>query len=341
MNKVSKQAFQSYKKHFGEKSSYALMYGFIVLLVLVAAFFLPISLFLTIPFVVVPFTYATQLSMANINNGFPYSLGTLFYGYRIYFSKKGFGAYNTISSILKSILVYVIFYTLIGSISLGIIISKDNSLSALFDSISGIKTMDEYVKILNDISQNASFLLATNISSLIAFGMGYYMFIHASLVNSIKAEMSFYSIKEVDMGSIKMLHKQAFRIIRKSFYQDYYQSFFFIALIFVIGYASGVTLSNLFLTNLQFYQVQIVGLASSFVLIMLFIPYCFDVLEIIYKKHAQDYYQAGINSVLEAYDQLSSSNTLSPEEKETLDKLLEEHKKEAESKQKNNEKNER
>ena len=258
MESYLKESTQLTIKNFGYKSSLMAIYGFFVVLILVGAFFAPITLILSIPFLFMPLTLGLVASNSSINIGLKNPIIAFFIFFARYYRDLLFGCFRSIFGFLKALVVYLAYSTII---SLIMTIFLMNSCPAFIDLLSqiesgAIKTFEELATQLQAIPE---YNFGLYLNFVISFGFAVYAFIHHILTNSVKYSFLFSSKRLYNYRDVNLIHRYAFKKYRKNFYFNYYSIAIFLVLLFVGGYVGGlIFVKNNF--NMDFMQSSIVGL---------------------------------------------------------------------------------
>ncbi len=321
---IKEQAFSLYKKNLSKTIGFSFLYGSFVLLCLAMAYFMPPTLILTVPFVILPFTFALQVTVTHINNDFPALFKIFFVGYKMYFSNKGMGCYKSLHGFLKSLAVFMFFETLVETIGLSIAMKNDASLASLIQSFSFENlTYDSYMEFLDSVMANEAVITVMAISTLTGMLFAFYMFAHNVFTHGMKANLAMYNpAPEMNMGLFNSMHKQFFRVIRKEFYKDYYSVAWILIPVYVVLYAGGGAIGYFFIQNIDVFQLQVLALAFAFVASIPLFPLMCCLMEQLYKKYAPRYNELGFKSIRESFDELMKSQKLSDDQKKSLEDMI-------------------
>ncbi len=319
--KIVKTAFKIYKNKLPIYLAYSLMIGFIFILVLTLGYFFPLSLVLTIPLIIIPLIYGVELSITHIENNQPYSLSTLLFGYKTYFSLKAFGCYGVIIAFIKGLIAFIATYFITSLITTSIYINIDPTFSSIILEIQNTQTFEDYLEIIKNLAENKSFISASNITTMIALLPAIYLFFHHVLVNSFKAVMSFYAKEGETMSIFRLLFKQTFKYIRKEYYKDYYASYWFIGVLIIIGYLTGALIGYFFIPNISPFQIPVLGLVGVLIVMLFFIPYIFIVMDLLFRKYQMRLYAISMDVVINEMEKYMEQNKLNEEEVKWLNDM--------------------
>ncbi len=272
---LNKQVRQNYLKHFFEKTSLFSVLVLFALLCLVGAYFVPITLFISVPLLIFPLIIGFIFENL-LTNGGEGSIKGLFQGFRLYYRPQFFGVFRGVEAFLKALGIYLatsITLLLILHFSLGL---SDPNYVNILTKISNMENIRDLERNLQELQVNSTFLLITNISLITAFGIASYIVIHHVFTHLYKSFFNLIFNKHLPMKEVDFIHRRVFPKIRKQFYTDYYTSFWFITTLFVLSYVGGSFLA-IFVFHQNGIQAGVIGLAFSVVVTSLLIPYLFDI----------------------------------------------------------------
>lgn len=317
----TKTLYQNYKKHFVQKTSLVTLLLIAIVLCLIGGYFLPISLLISIPLIVIPLlsSFINENTVANV---FPNSRAiTLYKNYPLYFTPIIMGGFKVIEGIIKTVLVYLISSTtlsIILNLTLGM---SDPTYVEIFNQVRFVQNTGELQALIEKLLENPTYILIQNITVIVSIGLAGYMMIHHTLTHSYKILFQASSQKNIPMSIINMIHREAFRNFRKDFYQNYYSAFWYIILLFIAGYVGGSLLS-LNLLGQSGAQSAIIGLFFGTVLSIYFLPIVYDVYQIMMLID-KVYYQKALIRLCNENPLLQKAIGLSEKEKEEISKSIE------------------
>lgn len=319
-NNISKQAFKSYGQNFAHKTATVSFLGLVVILALFLAYLIPVSLFISVPLIIIPVLFSF-ISENAANGKYGDKPTTIFAFIPIYFTNLFFGGFKLIHGFIKSFIVYLITSSFISIILVLTIGLNDPSFVEILNNSTNLTEIANINKMMEQLNQNQTFILISNISEISSFGVASYMFIHHVFTHSFKMYFNIFAKMPMPMKGINKLHAYAFRSIRRKFYKDYYSAIWFMAALFISGYAIGAIFSYLYL-NLNFAQTEIIGLFTGMVLNLFFIPYFYDVLLLIHKKYSPNYRIAFIELSKKSLDELAKQKSITEENEKELKDIL-------------------
>lgn len=335
---IAGELFKNYRKHFLDKTSMVTILFLVVAICLVLAFLVPISLLISVPFLVLPFLVGVIIENYATNGGINYKTSRIFRCFSLYYNGTTFGCFNVLGAILKTVIVYLIsnnLFLIIFHFSIGL---ADPSYASIINSIGTVENIGGLNKLIQDLLENQTYNYISNLTLIISFGLASYTFIHHVLTHSFKLCFNAFGKKIYPMQAINMMHKRAFPRFRKDFYFDYYSLFWFIILLFIGGYVGG-SFIGLKLLNLNGLQCGVIGLALGILVSIYFIPYIYDTYQVMSTIDNIYYLEALVELYTEG--RLNGLVTLSEAEKESITKftnelknIIEETKKEIKKKDK-------
>ena len=284
---ILKSIRQSYFHHFLEKSALSTVLMLFISVCLIGGYFLPISLIITVPFLVAPILLGYILENISVNGG-DFSLKRVFLGFKLYYSPHFFGCFRMIIGTVKAMVTYLVL-----SITLFMILhytmGMNNEVYAnIFNAILNSETDSQLLQNLQDLTANHTYIQITNIALTISIGLASMWFIHHVLVNSLKIFYNVVNKKHLPMNASNFLFALSFKKYRRYFYIDYYQSFWFIFLTFIACYVGGCLLA-IFVFNQSGAQTAIIGLFAASLVSVYLLPYIFDVYFMIFSMFSLFY----------------------------------------------------
>ena len=327
---ISKLAYRRCKNTWLRKSLVLSLLFVILIAVLALAFFFPVSLFLTVPFIVVPAVFAFQA----VNTVLELNLGkdetNFFYLFTLYFKGPFFGSYQIIKAFLFSLIFFfggAVVVSTIGSTIIEIahpeIITDILNLYENSDPLTFAEAFEDFI--LN----NEFFSIITEIAVYASFGAAFIYFVHASLKNGFKCYMNLLSKVPMPAHDLNIISKETMKIIKRVFNKDYYKSLWYVIILFVAGYIGGCFTARCLL-NVSPDQVLVVGMFGSLLLTFGFIPYYFDVTYYLFRKHSDKFNAMFVKLSLETLEEVKKTSKIDPEKEEELRKYLDAQKKDIE-----------
>ena len=333
---VAKQAFKDYKQSFAFRSGAISFLGLVIILCLMLAFVFPLSLLLTIPFLILPMILGfigINLSLAK-NNPKP---TLIFRIASLYYTSLFYGCFRYMKGLLKAIIAYLITSFVAITILYFTVAQYDAEFMNLMTQTISLENSINLTKLIEDLQGNSTYVLIENITAISAFFLFSYVLIHHILKESLKASYNIHTIQPMPSNLLNIVHKRAFKGIRKDFYLNYYASQWFVILLFVLGYWGGSLLA-VFVFNLIGFQAAIFGLFVAILLTLFLLPYTFGVINLLSRKYSVNYVQSFIRVTQDQMNDIKTKDETEMKQVEDIKKFLDELQKSLEDKSDDNKK---
>lgn len=316
----SKEYLKVFAKNIGYKYSLTALYGFIVILIFIGAFFLPVTLVISVPLVLLPLTFGYISANASINVGNPHPYQMMFIFYGKYFKDAFFGCFRSLFALLKGVIVYFGVSMIISIITTVWLMNTSPEFVQLITNMSelSIETLERYMQ---EIEAIPGYTLAMFINFTVSFGLAAYIFNHHLLTNAVKYFFLFSSANPTSYKEINYVHRFAFKKFRKIFYFNYYQVGLFMFLLFFGGYVGGVLLSY-YLFNLGSIQASVVGLFGGFILNLFLLPLILDDMCVTFNHNRLLYAEALVEIASKAFNELKDDKDFSEEDKKKTEEFI-------------------
>ena len=319
---IDKQIRQNYRKNFVSKSSLVAVLTLFIIACLALAYFVPITLLITIPLIIIPLL--TGFIAENITaNTKPSSIGRMMMGFRLYYSRQFFGIYRILESIIKTIIVYLICSSVLSIILHFAIGMNDPTYASLVNEIIRDRNIEDLNRNLQELLGNPTFVLIENITEIASIGLGSYMMVHHVLTHSIKVFYNLLGRNVFLAPGVNFIHRRAFSRFRRFFYKDYYSSFWYMILIYIVFYVGGALL-GLLLLNRTGNESAIIGLFAATIGSVFFLPIVFDTIQVIFSIYSVYYIQAIMHNASTLKSIYGSKTTFSDEEIAMVDASVQE-----------------
>ena len=186
-NSIVKQGFKEAHKRFVVVSLPLSFFALLTILMLILAFFFPITLLLSLPFVIIPSFFAVAAINTLATNKNTHEGIGFFVMFRSYFSQIFRGGYKVIWGLVKSFLVFLLSSIIFSSIFVSTMLTKDSSYLSFVEEIKNITDAEALnVAVENFINGNETFNLITILVNSLSTFFAFYTFMHHFAVNSIK-----------------------------------------------------------------------------------------------------------------------------------------------------------
>ena len=304
--------------------------------ILILGFYFPITLLLTVPFVVIPSFFSVGAINTVAKNENTHEALGFFIMFKTYFSQFFRGGYKVIISFLKSLLVFVIFSVVLSTIFTLTIIAKDPA----FIELQAITDPEQLVEALNNfIETNETFNLTTKITYMCASTGFFCMFIHNIGINSVKVNFNFLAKFPLPTSDLNLVNKMVMKKVRKNFRKDYFKTFWFLGLIIFAGFVGGSLLAYFFLKEIYMQQIPVVGALLAFILALFFIPYFLNASQALFLNYQVLYIDTLIDLSKQSLEELKKTQKISEEKEKEVMKMIESEKIDKENNKKDKDSN--
>ena len=332
--KIKKEKLDKKTQEFLEKFHKGLTWElcfFIVasLLSLCLAYLTIDSLFLTIPFLVLPAFFAlltiNTAAIYSTNNDSP----SIWNAFRMYFSPFFFGAFRIITSFFKALLTFIVSVAGLGIIAGTAILPLNDEYAAFVDSLSpNIETSDllnQYQQFMmsNDFFKEVTMFIT--ITSLFAAAV---MFIHQISKNAVKVFYNLTTKMPMAVPQLNNVHKEVLFINKKAFFKEYFRSTWFLHLLLLVGLFGGFAINYFAIGNGNIADSFVIGLALALLLVSPFLNYFSYVLTGMYAHFSKDYFESFFKTSFELINKLKSENKINDEESKAIAEAINNAKKE-------------
>lgn len=320
---IKKLAFSDLKKKYVNLLLPLSIFAVIFILSLILGFVSPITLFLSVPFLVIPgFFSLTAITASPVDE--KTKTGSLFFViFRNYFSPFFKTGYRVIVGFLKALLVYVIISSIASTVFEYTILINDPAYTDLLNKIETLESIESIIPtILNLVETNASFKLFMFLTTTISFFGGFYMFVHHMSVSSMKMYLNLSSPTPMPSSDLNLIHKMTMKKIRKPFHKEYLKALWFFPIILLVGYAGGNVLGYFLIPNLDVFQCTLLGVFVDFILVLFLLPYFFNVLKYIFERFRTDYIDTFIDLSLKSIEEIKKTATISEEKEKQIREFL-------------------
>ena len=151
----------------------------ISILVFTIGFFAPISLFITVPFLLLPALFSLEAVNVILERPDVNDISGFFIMFKAYFSPLFRGGYKVIINFLKSLLVYLIVSSVISTVLITVVLENDPEYLAFIEQTKDIANVNEILDKLIIFQENSTkFNMIVNISGLVSYFFGFYVFFH-------------------------------------------------------------------------------------------------------------------------------------------------------------------
>lgn len=334
---ISKIAIERCQKTRKGLSWHLCFFALVSILCFCLGYINQVTLFLTIPFLVIPSLFSF-IAINAYDNKKELEGVTPFATFRMYFSRVFFGGFRVITGFFKAILSFIIS-SIVLSIVAGFAIlpnipEYNELVNSLPDNISTADIFEEYSKFA---TSNETFSKVISILLVIALFCAAITFIHHIFHNSIKYYYNFTTRMPLVAAQLNITHKEVMFKHKKEILKDYFSATWFLHIILLISFAGGFAINYFALNSFDIGEIFVLGLALALVLILPFMNYLSYALMAIHLKYKTAYVDETLATSLKLMEKFKNNKVLSEEDKKEFDKFINDFKKEAE-KEKNRDK---
>lgn len=339
---IIKSSFKRYPKTAGKMLPWLFNFFFVIIASLALGFLTPYSFFFTVPLALIPFFYALQLSNSYFHVKDDLDNSRFKAYLKSYFSPLGFGCYRIIRSALFSLLISLICVFAFSVAYLEIAMATGTDMNSVLNSLVEAYQKND-VDTLQSIMKSEPLLTYSTWVSVVDTGT----FIISFLLHIFRYGILSYfrfSLPGADARSVNALYKATLRSIRtKGYNKDYFLCMWPILLVVLVGFSLGIyigfvitnipTVSYFFANNPYFASYQLITLCGTFMMflfITIALPYYFDAIYALYEKYELAFGEAAFDFATKTVNQLKQAEQLSKEEREEIEKSLDEIKKKRE-----------
>ena len=326
---IGKETWKEYKKDFGVKSTLTAMYIFVLACTLLLNILFPLSIVLTIPFFVLPFTYSYFAVLCGLPLSKQFPIKSFFLFYPVYFSKLFYGGFRALLGFIKGLLISIVFSMVLTLILYYSYLRVQPGFGEILKEFEVANGTSEIQTALEHFMAFGPAKTTTAISSLVGSIIGSWIFIRHCLLNSEKFCLNLLNNKPIPMKALNRLYIVASNMRRKQFLKEYYGAVWYVVLWFVITF-SGAAVVATFVFNIAAEQSVFIGLFVSLVLLFPFIPYYFSVIKNIFIASGDDYSKASIHLSEKAIEELKNNMQISDEDRKKLEEELQKSREEYE-----------
>lgn len=324
--KISKLAFSRVKRTLNKKSSIFAILLVTIIICFALALFFPESLLLSVPFLVIPSIFAYMSINSAIDSELVSPTRAYFLLFKSYFSNHFRGSFRVIWSYLKSLLIFIAITIVVSIVGVTIIYSVDKEFVRQFISLSSSLSTNEGLNELQELMfNNRNFSMLIKLTTYLAEGAGFIVFLHFVLSESEKCYFNLLGTAPVFARDLNIIFKAFIKKNRKQYAKDHFKGTWFLLLLLILGFSSGILLGEFVIKQSQSVNV-VFGYFMSLVFILPFIPYYFDFTLILFKKYHQAFINTFVELSIESLNELKKKQDISEEKEKEILGLLDEQK---------------
>ena len=341
---IGKASWEEYRDNFAINIRMTAVYVFILACTLQINILAPISIIITIPFFVLPFTFAyiSATTSSQLFKGAP--VRSFLALYPLYYQGAFFGGFRALIGFAKAILISIICGSIMTIILYYAYLRGQPGFAGVLHEIDVAKTVNEMNLALEHFAEFEPAKIVTDTSTLVGGFFGSWIFLRHCLLNSEKITLNLMNKNPAPMKTLTSLFITTSHLRRKQFLKEYYGAVWYVVLAFVFTFGGGAALAK-YVFHIEASRCIFIGLFVSLILMIFFIPYYFIVVKNICVASTDDYQRGMIAMGERALETLKKHNQITEEEikkfeedikqkKEALEKM-EKELKEQEEKEKN------
>ena len=328
---LSSKAFSRFKNNAG---SYIAIGAFCGLFFILAATlsFIDVSIaIITIPLLVFPFMFASQVSCYYLEAHQQVTLSAVSRYFFGFFNPQFRSSYRGIKSFLTSlavyfgamIVVYIIFYAIYMRV-------YGETFTSAFSNIVSVYSANDstYEDLLRELNANAGFLLTFFICvSTLPLPFAVLWFIYSVSLNAVSVYYRL-NVRGGTASLIRLAINETYARCKGKMRADWFKLNWPTLVLSLIGSVIGAIISYFVIKDISF-MPAIVALGSVSLLVF-FLPFYFSNMEVIYSRYIVDFKKGNTAAVQAILARIQSSIDLSEEERKQLEDSFKEETKEEE-----------
>ncbi|MCH3909909.1 MAG: hypothetical protein LKF75_03635 [Bacilli bacterium] len=322
-------AWGRYKKEWKKILPTSFNFFMVMAIVLAVGYFFPATLYITIPFVLVPFLFAYEMSSSYIKKGSPMNNQTFSRFYMSYYAPNFFGCYRIVYhfflsllwGLLASFIVACVYYLIAMNVS-DSFVTAINYVMEQIEAGGNINNLSQY------LSSNTAFLYYSNTVTAVQFGVGFYFFMHYMSYYGLSPYIHMIVVGD-NVRAANAIMVGGIRLVKKDFWKDYYSALWPLLVLMIVGFLGGGALAMLWSGSV--YDWLLIGFAGAGIFLTPFIPYYFYVMESLSQKYKGAFAKYSISLAQRTLKELEDAQRLSEGEAQALKKSIDDAKKASEA----------
>ena len=315
---------QEYLEKFHSGLTWELCFFIVISLLSLCLAYLSVdTLFLTIPFLVLPAFFA----LITINGSAVFvpdkKSPSIFSSFRMYFTTFFFGGYRIITGFFKSLLAFVISAAGLGTFAGVAILPFNDEYVSFVESIPLDTPTADVVEQYREFALNNEFFgeVATIISIISLFAAAV-MFIHQMSKNAVKFFYNLTAKMPLPVPQLNMVHKQVWAKNKKAVRKSYFKMTWFLHLLLIAGMLGGFAINYFAIGNHNISDSFVIGLALGLLLVTPFLNYFTYVLSGVFAQMSSDYLQFFFTTSFDLINKLKSENKINEEQSKEIEKAI-------------------
>jgi hypothetical protein len=308
---LARVAFARYKKEFGRNFPSTFNFAMLTLAFLALGVYQPWTLWLTLPFGILPFFFATEMSLAEPTPEVTYSNALFFRYYVGYFTPPFLGCYRVIINWLRAFLAGFAFALVLGLIYYYSAYAIDASFKEAIDSAAEYLRNSATDQAINVLDYNFSFTLFSRIVALSGGGVTLLVFLMELALYGLNP----YLRSATQSSTIRMANEVfsgGIRLAGKSFRKDFWGALWLGLVLLILGFGVGLLVG--LRVRAETDRLFALGLSGSCLFLFMYLPYYFIVISLLGKKYSGSFVAYSIGVAERALAELKKGSSLNPEE---------------------------
>jgi hypothetical protein len=317
---IGRRAWRLYKAQARKTLPTSFNFAMVAVAVMALAFLLPSTLYLSVPFVLIPFLFAFQMTAFYLRKNDFVTNREFFAYFRAYFKTPFAGCYRVLRNFLLALLWSLAVGVVVGVVYYAVASSIDASFTAAVNDVSALFVNGSLSDVEDYLAASAPLALCENVVSLAELFAGFYAFTHY---------LSSYGVNPYLRSAIvgasprvsNLIYAGGLKTVGPRFWKDYYSALWLGIILFVLGFASGVGVGLLFIEEDSLLW-GVSGILGSLIFLFAYLPYYFSVMGLLADKYRNGFADYSIKMAQRTLQELQQSQKLSEEEAESLRKSI-------------------
>jgi hypothetical protein len=312
---LSKTAWGIFRKEYKKVLPTAFNFLMVVLMVMALGIWYPVTLYFTVPFILIPFFFAFQMAATYLRRGDEITNRQFFAYFGAYFGMPFFGAYRVSRSFLLALawsivagLAVAIIYYLIGMQVSPDFADAIKNLYSIWDNGSS----SDFTAF---VTSNTSIIIFQNVVGISELFVGFYLFLHYIASNGCNPYL-----RSVIVGAsphvCNVIYAGGIHLVKDKFWKDYYGALWHGILLIALGFALGVWIG--FALHFDVVAAAVTGFSGAAILLSFYLPYYFLVIGLLADKYRNSFADYSIRMAQETLRRLKETQQLSAEEAQHL-----------------------
>ena len=270
------------KEHFGGFLTIAIMLFSILVISLLPGLFNVGFLFITIPFFLLPAVFAALMKSRGVPARDAPNYRETFQMFGAYYLNPWRGVFRAFRLMVLCALIWIVVSMASGVIYLGLSSSIDPAFATAYDVFQNkaetVSNSGELMEIMMEFASSPEAASFEKFTLGFSSGVVGYFFVHQVSLASFVAELHFLFDGKAQYLDNRIFYG-AFRNIRPQFTGVYWRYFYFMPILYVVGFVGSYLLGSHFIENA--YVLPMVGFAGAGFLFLFALPYYWNLLMVL------------------------------------------------------------